>query len=54
MDVEDWLKSVKKKLQIAQCTNHEKVLFAQHQPFGTVVDWWETYRSTHANVEAIT
>jgi hypothetical protein len=30
------------------------VLFTAHQLFGTVADWWETYRSTHANVEGIT
>jgi hypothetical protein len=22
--------------------------------FGTAIDWWETYRNTHANIEAIT
>jgi hypothetical protein len=53
MDAEDWLKSVKKKLEIAQCTNREKVLFMVHQLFGTVADWWETNCNTHANVEAI-
>jgi hypothetical protein len=26
MDVEDWLKSVEKKLEIAQCSDHEKVI----------------------------
>jgi hypothetical protein len=25
-----------------------------HQLFGTATDWWETYRNTHPNVEAIT
>jgi hypothetical protein len=30
MDVEDWLKGVEKKLVIAQCTDHEKVLSATH------------------------
>jgi hypothetical protein len=36
MDAEDWLKGVKKKLVIAQCTNHERVRFAAHQLYGTV------------------
>jgi predicted alpha/beta hydrolase family esterase len=54
MDAEDWLKSVEKKLEIAQCTDREKVLFVAHQLFGTAVDWWETYCNTHTNVEAIT
>jgi hypothetical protein len=30
MEAEDWLKRVEKKLVIAQCTDHEKVLFAAH------------------------
>jgi hypothetical protein len=54
MDAEDWLKSVKKKLEIAQGSNREKVLFTAHQLFGNVADRWETYHNTHPNVEAIT
>jgi hypothetical protein len=53
MDVEDWLKSVEKKLETAQCSDHEKVLFMMHQLFGTAIDWWETYRNTHLNAKAI-
>jgi hypothetical protein len=54
MEAKDWLKGVEKKLMIAQCTNHEKVLFAAHQLFGTAVNWWETYCNTHADVDSIT
>jgi hypothetical protein len=35
------------KLEIAQCTNQEKVLFAVHQLFGTAAEWWETYHNSH-------
>jgi hypothetical protein len=38
MEAEDWLKSIEKKLEIAQCTDREKVLFAVHQLFGTAAD----------------
>jgi hypothetical protein len=38
MEVEDWLKGVEKKLVIAQCRDHEKVLFAAHQLFGTAAN----------------
>jgi hypothetical protein len=38
MDAEDWLKGVKKKLVIAQCTDREKVLFTAHQLYGTVAN----------------
>jgi hypothetical protein len=54
MDAEDWLKGVEKKLVIAQCTDREKVIFAAHQLYGTVANWWETYCYTHVNVNTIT
>jgi hypothetical protein len=54
MEAKDWLKGVEKKLVIAQCIDREKVLFAVHQLFGTATNWWETYCSTHANVDSIT
>jgi hypothetical protein len=54
MDAEDWLKGVKKQLVITQCTDHEKVLFAAHQLYGTTANWWETNSNTHANVDTIT
>jgi hypothetical protein len=38
MEVKDWHKVVEKKLVIAQCTDHEKVLFAVHELFGTVAN----------------
>jgi hypothetical protein len=31
MDVDDWLKTVEKKLEVVQCNNREKVLLALHQ-----------------------
>jgi hypothetical protein len=54
MEAEDWLKGVEKKLVIAQCTDHEKVLLAAHQLFGTAANWWETYYNTHVDVDTIT
>jgi hypothetical protein len=54
MEAKDWLKGVEKKLVITQCTDREKILFAVHQLFGTTANWWETYCSTHANVDSIT
>jgi hypothetical protein len=54
MEAEDWLKGVEKKIMITQCTDREKVLFAAHQLFGTAANWWETYCSTHADVDSIT
>jgi hypothetical protein len=54
MDVEDSLKLVENKLDIAQCSDHENVLFTAYQLFGSVAELCETYRSSYLNVEAIT
>jgi hypothetical protein len=54
MEAEDWMKSIEKKLEIAQCTDQERVLSAMHQLVGTVADWWETYCNSHSNIGAIT
>jgi hypothetical protein len=34
--------------------NHEKVLFAAQQLYGTIADWWETYCNTHTDINSIT
>jgi hypothetical protein len=54
MDVEDWLQGTEKKLVIVQCMDHEKILFAAHQLYGTAANWWETYCNAHVNVDTIT
>jgi hypothetical protein len=38
MEAKDWLKSIEKKLEIAQCTDQEKVLFAAQLLFGTLLN----------------
>jgi hypothetical protein len=52
MDADDWLKSVE-KLQVVQCTNHEKVLLASHQLSGPAVDWWDAYVEANKERESI-
>jgi hypothetical protein len=53
MDADDWLKSVKKKLQVDQCNNREKVLLASHQLSGPAADWWDAYMEAHKEPESI-
>jgi hypothetical protein len=43
MDVDDWLRRTKKKHQVVQCSNLERVLFASHQLEGSASKWWDTY-----------
>jgi hypothetical protein len=53
MDVDDWLKIIEKKLQVVQCNNHKKVLFASHQLEGLTADWWDAYVEAHEELESI-
>jgi hypothetical protein len=53
MDVDDWLKTIEKKLQVVQCNNREKVLIASHQLEGPTIDWWDAYAEAHEEPESI-
>jgi hypothetical protein len=53
MDADDWLKTIEKKLQVVQCNNHEKVLFASHQWESPAADWWDAYVEAHEEPESI-
>jgi hypothetical protein len=50
----DWLKSVEKILNIAQCSDREKVLYASGRLTGPTADWWDSYTATHDAANAIT
>jgi hypothetical protein len=53
LQVDDWLKSVEKMLNIAQCTNGEKVLYASGRLIGLAADWWDAYYTMHAAADTI-
>jgi hypothetical protein len=53
MDVDDWLITIEKKLQVVQSNNREKVLFASHQLEGPAADWWDTYVEAHEEPKSI-
>ena len=53
MDADDWLRAIGKKLDILQCTDRERVLFASHQLNGPASEWWDTLIASHANPQAI-
>jgi PHD/YefM family antitoxin component YafN of YafNO toxin-antitoxin module len=53
MDADDWFKTIEKKLQVAQCNNREKVLFASHQLVGPAADWWDAYVEAHEEPKII-
>jgi hypothetical protein len=43
LQADDWLRSVERQLVVAQCDDHERVLYAAGQLRGSALDWWESY-----------
>jgi hypothetical protein len=54
LQADDWLKSVDKMLNIAQCSDREKVLYASGRLTGPVADWWDAYCAAHVATNTIT
>ncbi|CAN6216475.1 unnamed protein product [Urochloa humidicola] len=54
LEADDWLKTVEKMLNIVQCSDREKVLYASGRLEGTAGDWWDAYTAAHANADTIT
>jgi len=54
LQADDWLKSIEKMLNIAQCSDREKVLYASGRLAGPAADWWDAYCAAHAAVDTIT
>jgi hypothetical protein len=54
LDVDDWLKSIEKMLNIAQCSDRKKVLYASGRLTGPTVDWWDSYVAAHDAADTIT
>jgi hypothetical protein len=54
LHVDDWLKSVEKMLNIVQCSDREKVLYASGRLTGLAADWWDSYTAAHDAANAIT
>jgi hypothetical protein len=54
LQADDWLKSVEKMLNIAQCSDRENVLYTLSRLTGPAADWWDAYYAAHAAVNTIT
>jgi hypothetical protein len=54
LDADDWLKTINKKLNITQCNDREKVLYASGRLEGATADWWDAYTVAHAAADTIT
>jgi hypothetical protein len=54
LEADDWIKKMEKMLNIAQCTDREKVLYASGKLEGTAADWWDAYTGAHNTPNTIT
>jgi TolA-binding protein len=54
LDVDDWLKSIEKMINIAQYSNPEKVLYASGRLTGPAANWWDSYVAAHDAADTIT
>jgi hypothetical protein len=43
LQADDWLRQVERQLDVAQCDDRERVLYAAGQLRGSALDWWESY-----------
>jgi len=50
----DWLKIITKKLDITQCNDCDKVLYASGCLEGFAANWWDAYIAAHADANTIT
>ena len=49
LDADDWLRAVERQLNIAQCNDQEKVLYASAQLQRAAQDWWESFQYGRPN-----
>jgi hypothetical protein len=54
LHADDWLKSVEKMLNIAHCSDREKVLYVSGRLTGPAADWCDSYVAAHDAADAIT
>jgi hypothetical protein len=54
LDADDWLKTVTKKSERAQCNDREMVLYASSRLEGLATDWWDAYTAAHTAPNTIT
>jgi hypothetical protein len=54
LNADDWLKTINKLLNITQCNDREKVLYASGRLEGAASDWWDACTVAYAAADTIT
>jgi len=55
LEADDWLRAVERQLNVVQCDDAQKVLYASGQLQGAAQTWWESYQAARpANAAPVT
>jgi hypothetical protein len=54
IEADDWLKDMRRNLNLVNVNAQDRVKFAAHQLKGVAADWWENYCEAHDDAEGIT
>jgi hypothetical protein len=46
LDADDWLRTIKRKLEAIGCPENQRVQLAAHQLSGMALSWWDTFSET--------
>jgi hypothetical protein len=46
LDADDWLRTIKRKLEAIGCPENQRVQLAAHQLSGMALAWWDTFNVT--------
>ena len=53
LEADDWIKTIEEKLDMVQCNDREKALYASGQLVGAASEWWDSYSKGHEQPESI-
>jgi hypothetical protein len=53
LEAGDWIITIEQKLDMVQCNDREKVLFASGQLVGEASEWWDSYIYEHKQPQSI-
>ena len=46
LDADDWMRTIKRKLEAIGCPENQRVQLAAHQLSGMALAWWDTFNVT--------
>jgi hypothetical protein len=53
LEADEWITTIEQKLDLVQCNDREKVLFASGQLVGAASEWWNSYIYEHEQPQSI-